>query len=144
MAAKQAVEGGDRLQTPLLSLPPGPSSYLLFTPQKKEKALWWACFKSPEYLESIINNHGQLLFRLLHFKPFWTGTSGHKQETLYQWLITSITTPNFWSLLKQIRLNRALSVSRITSTLTPPKSREGPPPRTEAHIQVKACKWISQ
>ena len=24
------------------------------------------------------------------------------QETLYQWLVTSITTPNFWSLLKQV------------------------------------------
>ena len=33
MAAKQAVEGADRLQTPLLSLPPDPSSY---PPEERE------------------------------------------------------------------------------------------------------------
>ena len=51
MAAKQVAEGGDRLQTSLLLVPPDPNSYTpIYTPEEGEKPLRWGYFKSPEGL----------------------------------------------------------------------------------------------
>ena len=53
----------------------------------------------------MANDHGQLLFlSAIVLQAVWEAyqSTHYGQETLYQWLIKSMTTPNFHSLLKQV------------------------------------------
>ena len=94
MATKQAYKDGDRLQMPLLLAPPDPDSYTpIRTPGERK------------YLGCMVNGHGQLI---LPSAIAWQAIPGahqsthYGQEALYQWLIKSMTTLSFWSLLKHV------------------------------------------
>ena len=106
MAAKQVAEDGDGLQMPLLPAHLDLNSYTpIYTPEEREKALRWGYFKSPEYLGWMVNGHGQWFLPsavALQATREAHQSTHYRQEALYQWLIKSMTTPNFHSLLKQV------------------------------------------